>query len=487
MEKYIKNNYLILVDTSFILDNKFILFFRKTLGKLRQYNQKLVIPKEVINEIIKVRSEGKITNEQYSEVMHLLSEYKNHGELVIVKESKHKIHTDNLFVSKITELRLRKDIVLLTNDKGLIDDTKNLKKSSSTNFIKDIKIYSLLSNKRKNKKIITSQSYLVKKEANRKSNRNIDFISVEDKNPYVTETGEMINNYLEINKGGEGKIYLWNNKLIKIYHREEIQKDLIEKIRLLKNLKKKKGIAAPQELVYNHKGEFIGFTMKNIENSITLDSYLKKIFIKKYNPSRIDLVNICLKLCKITKKLHNQGVFIGDWNLKNLLINPSTLEVNLIDVDSFQIGDFPCPVAATGFLDPDFIKALNGEKISTYFRTEANEMFSLNIILFQILMLGKAPFARKGNDNIENNNYHFPYRFNSSKEKEPEGSWKYIWHNFSFLLKETFYNTFKNGERYDIDWWTYILNGYRYNIEQKINSNKLIETSLKNNKLDILN
>jgi hypothetical protein len=74
--------------------------------------------------------------------MYLLEEYRKSKELKIVKELSHKNHTDNLFIAKITELRLRHNILLCSNDKNLIRDVNNLNNSLSTYKIKDIKTYS---------------------------------------------------------------------------------------------------------------------------------------------------------------------------------------------------------------------------------------------------------------------------------------------------------------------------------------------------------
>lgn len=484
MEKYIQNGYLLLLDTSFILDTRFCDFFYSTYNKLQSYNQKLIIPQEVITEIIKVKDEKKITKEHYLEVMYLLEEYRKSKELKIVKELSHKNHTDNLFIAKITELRLRHNILLCSNDKNLIRDVNNLNNSLSTYKIKDIKTYSFNNLKNFDK---SKEDYIISDNRNKIYNYEKIDNSLIDKTPYKTESNELLSNITLFQKGGEGIVYKnGNNKLIKIYHKNEMDKNQEKKIRSLIGLKNCSNVMLPKEIVYNKSNQFIGYTMDLVKNSETLDSYLRGIIGKKYNPTRLDLVKICIRISEIAKNLHSQGIFIGDWNLKNILINPLTFDINFIDTDSFQTKDFPCPVAATGFLDPDFIKLTKGNKLNSYFRNEKNEIFSYCVLIFTVLMLGKAPFAGKNNNNIENNEYHFPYRFNSSKEKEPEGMWKFIWHNFSFRVKDSFYDTFKYGISYKIDWWLHALNGYKNNIENGTNSNRLIETELKKNSFNIL-
>ena len=483
MEKYIQNGYLLLLDTSFILDSRFCDFFHSTYNRLQNYNQKLIIPQEVIKEIKKVKDEKKISKEHYLEVMYLLEEYRKSKELTIVKELPHKNHTDNLFIAKITELRLRRNILLCSNDRNLIRDVNNLNNSLSTYKIKDIKTYSF-SNSQNTERL--KENYLINDNSNKIYKYEKTDHSLTERIPHKTESNQLLTNISLFQKGGEGIVYKkGNNELVKIYHKNEMDKNQEKKIRFLMNLKNCRNVMLPKEIVYNKNNQFIGYTMDLVEDSETLDSYLRGIIGRKYRPTRLDLVKICTKISEITRNLHSQGIFIGDWNLKNILINPITLEIIFIDTDSYQTKDFPCPVAATGFLDPDFIKLTNGNKLNSYFRNERNEMFSYCVLIFTILMLGKAPFAGKDNNNIENNEYHFPYRFNSFNEKEPEGMWKFIWHNFSFKIKDSFSDTFKHAKRYNIDWWLYALNSYKYNIENNINSNNLIESELKKNSFNI--
>lgn len=79
----------------------------------------------------------------------------------------------------------------------------------------------------------------------------------------------------------------------------------------------------PKEIVYNKDNQFIGYTMDFVKDSETLDSYLRGIIIKKYQPTRLDLVKICMGT-EIARDLHSKDIFMGDWNLKNILINPKT-------------------------------------------------------------------------------------------------------------------------------------------------------------------
>lgn len=484
LERYIKNDYLLLVDTCFILSDSFLEFFRSTLNKLSQNKQKLIIPREVIDEIENLKQKGKVTKEQYQEVNHFIHLYSQNNEIKVPKRALHKNHVDNLFTAKIMELRLRKNIVLFTNDSHLKKDVLALARSNSTSNIKDIQVYSIYNSKYQslnNYNNYVKEDFEITDRFNKQGNNTLNLISVKDKIPYRKNQDLIREKYTKFMQGGEGIVYKNNNELIKIYHKENLDSKHEDKLKLLQALKNIPNTMLPKELVYNKDNHLIGFTMNFVEDSITLEAYFRKIITRQITPCRIDLINICLNLISITKKLHKEAVFVGDWNLKNILINPKSLEVNIIDTDSFQIGEFPCPVGATGFLDPDFINITKGQKIDSFFRNEANEVFSFCIILFQILMLGKAPFASKGNTNIESNEYYFPYRFNSSNEKEPEGNWKFIWHNFSFKVKEAFYDTFKHGKRYNLDWWEHILKSYKSLVEQGINSNKLIETKLKEN------
>jgi serine/threonine protein kinase len=472
---YIKNNYLLLMDSSFLLSEDFIEFYLGYTNILKKFSRCIYIPSEVIWEIDKIKRKKKNLTGHIKALEYVLELMKEQGVLKFISKAS-KNHVDNLFLSKITELRLRKDVVLFTKDKGLSEDVLALNKSNSTKYIKDIKVYS---GQFKKMVEMVKEDYRINENRNKPCGEKNDIVIVEDKTPAFSGN-QKINSYTFFQEGGEGRIYVEGSVLIKIYIREEIPRNLEEKLRLLKSRGSGiKSVVFPKEMVYNQKSEFIGYTMDKLEGTVTLCDYIRGVYTKRYSLTREDLVQICIDILEITEELHKKGIYIGDWNTKNILIDTRTKKPYLIDVDSYQIGEYSCPVGMREFTDPDFIKLIKGKNYSSYHRNEKNEIFALNTLLFQILMLGKKPYARKNNENMELVSYEFPYRFNCDPSLEPEGNWKYIWHNMTYKLKEAFWETFKSGERYKLDWWNYIMKGYLVELKRGNVSGDLIPNKLK--------
>ena len=86
----------------------------------------------------------------------------------------------------------------------------------------------------------------------------------------------------------------------------------------------------------------------------------KAAFWRKHGLTTTAVLTLFQQLHTTISTLHNQGIIIGDLNDQNIFITPTpcdsaTLQLCyfLIDVDSYQIGRFPCPVAMDLFVDPN--------------------------------------------------------------------------------------------------------------------------------------
>ncbi|WP_171007640.1 topoisomerase DNA-binding C4 zinc finger domain-containing protein [Sphingomonas sp. 3P27F8] len=100
------------------------------------------------------------------------------------------------------------------------------------------------------------------------------------------------------------------------------------------------------------------------------------------------LVHVALNVARIVASAHAAGVVIGDINGSGFLVSQRGT-VTLIDADSFQVGAHRCPVGMAEFTPPE----LQGVAFGTIDRTPDHDAFGLAIILFQILALGRHPFA----------------------------------------------------------------------------------------------
>lgn len=283
-------------------------------------------------------------------------------------------------------------------------------------------------------------------------------------------------------RGGEGTVYKCNvtNKVCKIYHKDKITKFRLAKLLEMqaKNIKIK-GICYPEELLYNEKGQFVGYLMNEAKGHKLQTSVMHPMIIKDKFPNwrRKQLVDLCMSILEIVEKLHKSNIIIGDINANNILVADYN-KVYFIDCDSFQVGPYPCPVG-TPYFTP---REIQGKKYSEFLRTKEHDMFAITTLFFMILFLGKPPYSAKGGTNPSENvkNGNFPYKFRDRKgEDVPDGPWKFIWNNLSMKMKEIFEDCFADNKKPSVRDLKTVLFSYRNSLEKGYNSNELLPTKNK--------
>ncbi len=105
------------------------------------------------------------------------------------------------------------------------------------------------------------------------------------------------------------------------------------------------------------------------------------------------LVQTALNCASVFAELHAVGHLVGDVNESNLLVSPLDATVRLIDCDSFQLRAdsrvYRCDVGVPLFTPPE----LQGQAFAGLERTDSHEGFSLAVLLFHLLFLGRHPFT----------------------------------------------------------------------------------------------
>lgn len=274
-------------------------------------------------------------------------------------------------------------------------------------------------------------------------------------------------------QGGEGAIYpvVERNKvLVKIYHPEIIQKrgkSLQEKVEYMcqlgkennNSLRNDRRLSWPLISVFDEHNQWLGYAMYRSEGK-PMFKLAHAMLYKKNFPSldRDRVAGYLLNLLDVTRSLHSRGIMIGDCNLQNILCDPKSDAITLIDCDSYQIVNggkfFPCPVGM-----PDMTaKEQQGIDFSKVKRTEASEIFSIAIIMFMALMLGRHPYdIVDGSERAENlRKGDFPY--GKGNRGIPKGPWYNIWSHMPHRLKSLFIRTFMEGvneptKRATLDEW----------------------------------
>lgn len=275
------------------------------------------------------------------------------------------------------------------------------------------------------------------------------YSNVLDRNGAVKQLGA------ELARGGEGTIYPLTDRadiLVKCYHDDILQKNrktLRDKLQAMVEVHQRFGnpnLSWPLLSVFNAQGEWIGYAMRQV-SGVKMHCLAHAILYKKHFPNltRVALVQILLNLVTQVEQLHQQGVMIGDYNLNNFMCDPQTLQVGLIDCDSYQVQlagvRYPCPVGS-----PDLTpKEHHGMNYADVVRNPQSEVFSLAIILFKCLMLGRHPYDVVGGEDPVSNLKAGNFPYGKGNSGIPKGDWYNIWSHMPYRLKSLFVSTFVEG------------------------------------------
>ena len=236
-------------------------------------------------------------------------------------------------------------------------------------------------------------------------------------------------------------------------------------------------------MVMNAAGEFVGFLMPRATGITMQTAIFVKPRLEKTFPdwTRRDLVNVTAgTFIDHISYLHNLNIIVGDINPMNLLVTEDSTKVWMVDTDSFQIENFPCPVGTVNFTPTE----IQGKNYSEFLRTKDHELFAIATMIFMILFPGKPPYSQQGGgspaENIKSKN--FPYAFfrdnakgspESSGKAAPRGTWQFIWGNLPLSIREAFFSTFREDRRTSVNEWTDLLVNYRNRLNRESLTNEL--------------
>lgn len=202
-----------------------------------------------------------------------------------------------------------------------------------------------------------------------------------------------------VGRGGEGEVFALadgSNRALKHYTAVSLA-DRQKKIAAMI----KQGLAAqtnlvafPTSAVQTKNGAFAGFLMKLVQGHKPLhELYAPKA--RKQNFPSADyrfLVRAATNIARAVASVHDVGCVIGDINHSGILVSDKAVAA-LIDADSFQVDDGTqrhlCVVGVPEYTAPE----LQGRSLSGVVRTPAHDAFGLAVIVFQLLFMGRHPFA----------------------------------------------------------------------------------------------
>ena len=271
----------------------------------------------------------------------------------------------------------------------------------------------------------------------------------------------------ELGRGGEGTVYELKNdssRVLKLYNEPlaSTQTEKLKQMIAMRNPAIEAYAAWPTDLVTDDKGAVCGFVMKKLAGYVPLHMIFSPMDRKKTFPDKgyNFLVHVARNLATAFHKLHEAGLVVGDVNEGNILINASGL-ISFIDCDSFQVKKdnsyFFCEVGVPRYTPPEL---LSSASFSNVIRTENTDSFSLAVLIFQLLFLGRHPFAginRSAKDMDEETaikQHEFAYSLTNKKKKlhPPKGSFNI--ESLSARLIAFFHRSFEQdgGRPLPADW-----------------------------------
>lgn len=201
-----------------------------------------------------------------------------------------------------------------------------------------------------------------------------------------------------IGSGGEGTVYQCAdfNLVGKIYH-EPVTEEKAEKLRWMaanKNERLLKVAAWVVDVLTDAPdGKVVGFLMPNVKAKEIHELYSLKSR-RVYFPEATwhFLVPTAANVARAFYNLHQNAHIMGDVNHGNCVVMPDGT-VKLIDCDSYSVKTdkmrYRCDVGVATHLAPE----LQNVNLRAVEREEKHDNFGLAVIIFQLLFLGRHPFA----------------------------------------------------------------------------------------------
>ena len=202
-----------------------------------------------------------------------------------------------------------------------------------------------------------------------------------------------------LGRGGEGEVFALpglTQQAVKIY-KNELRRSREEKVRAMVDGRLSDStnlVAFPSAIVTDGSGAFAGFSMRLVTGYRPIHELYSPKSRKIHFPKADYRFLVCAaqNVARAVATVHQTGCVIGDFNHSGVLIAPNAT-VALIDADSFQFRAhgraYPCLVGTEDFTPPE----LHGIDLRHIERTRAHDNFGLAVAIFQLLAMGKHPYA----------------------------------------------------------------------------------------------
>jgi molecular chaperone DnaK len=201
-----------------------------------------------------------------------------------------------------------------------------------------------------------------------------------------------------LGRGGEGAVYVVRAqaRVAKIYARTP-DDELGGKLRAMVQLRTQtltSFAAWPEDLVFDDStGNIVGFLMPRVDDHRIHTLYGPEERKRRFpDATWAFLVRTARNLAVTFETIHQHGHVIGDVNEGNIVVSDQAM-VRHIDCDSFQVCHggltYACRVGVPLYTPPE----LQGQRLENVVRTHDHDCFGLAVLVFQLLFMGRHPFA----------------------------------------------------------------------------------------------
>ncbi|CAN5476552.1 hypothetical protein BH11PLA2_BH11PLA2_29950 [soil metagenome] len=203
----------------------------------------------------------------------------------------------------------------------------------------------------------------------------------------------------EVARAGEATVHSIRGeprRLAKLYHKppdtsktDKLQWMLQHSNRSLLNI-----TAWPERLLLDSQSRrTVGFVMPKADGQLLFHLYLRQLREQDFPGAGWRFqIRAAINLAAVFDEVHSAGCIVADINEKNFFINKQAM-VTLIDCDSFQVTvkdrTHHCPLATPSYIPPELMQ----QRLDKLTRTVNHDGFGLAVLIFQLLFLGRHPYA----------------------------------------------------------------------------------------------
>lgn len=200
-------------------------------------------------------------------------------------------------------------------------------------------------------------------------------------------------------RGGEGTLFELQgepDKVAKILdppHRTDERHRKLSAMVAVHSTPATRQCAWPTDVLYVG-NKFVGYVMPRVDGCGLREIYA---YGKRGTKPWRYFITVARNLASAVDNFHEVGQVVGDLNPDNILVNPTSGLVRLVDTDSYHVRDsaghvYRCSVGKSEFVAPE-LQGVHFPTAQLPTFTHETDRFSLALMIFMILMNGAHPFA----------------------------------------------------------------------------------------------